>query len=287
MIWENLRCEEFPDAVRKAKGLCVVPVGCLERHGRHLPLGTDTICARETAIRAAELEPVVVFPTMFFGEKSGAGEFPGTVIFSVETRWQIFKETCCEIYRNGFDKILFLNGHGGNDSMLDFFARNMLQVEPRVRIFRCSTNANVKKLNGLTQAIQDERLTDEDRAMLQAFVDENRAVGHACILETAKAYYTHPHTVRLSGITEESGDNTHRFDEMTKMGISSPVAWAANFPNSYGASNQFTVNERIAEVVSEIYIADTAKQFKFLKEETISEAYLAEWQAKQKRHEFK
>ena len=86
MIWEYLREEEFKKAVEVSKGVCVVPVGCMEKHGQHLPIGTDSILATEIVHRAAEREPVCVFPTMHFGEKTGAGEFAGTVIFSSELR---------------------------------------------------------------------------------------------------------------------------------------------------------------------------------------------------------
>ena len=41
MLWENLREEEFYDAIEASGGVCVVPVGCLEKHGQHLPVGTD------------------------------------------------------------------------------------------------------------------------------------------------------------------------------------------------------------------------------------------------------
>ena len=41
MLWENLREEEFKDAIKKSGGLCILPVGCLEKHGQHLPVGTD------------------------------------------------------------------------------------------------------------------------------------------------------------------------------------------------------------------------------------------------------
>ena len=43
MRWEFLREEEFPAAIEKAGGLCVIPVGCLEMHGEHLPVGTDSL----------------------------------------------------------------------------------------------------------------------------------------------------------------------------------------------------------------------------------------------------
>ena len=49
MLWENLREEEFDDAIVRSGGLCIVPVGCLEKHGQHLPVGTDVIHITEIA----------------------------------------------------------------------------------------------------------------------------------------------------------------------------------------------------------------------------------------------
>lgn len=284
MLWENLRCEQFEDAVKQSKSVCVVPVGCLEKHGPHSPLGTDTIIATETCIRAAEREPVVVFPTMFFGEKSGAGEFPGTVIFSMETRWHIFRDTCNEIYRNGFKKILFVNGHGGNKSMLDLFARAMLSENPNVLVF--ITSAGGKTKDALEDLLLSDpqkypELTPEDRAALQDFYDKKKATGHACFSETARAYHFRPETVRLDGIADESGDNTHRFDAFAEYGINTHFRWMGNYPNSYSGANDYVLNERIAKAFTEYFIADTAKAFRFLKNETISDEYHAEWLKKQ------
>ena len=126
MLWENLREEEFKAAIKESGGVCIVPVGCLEKHGQHLPVGTDVIHITEIAKLATEKEPACVFPSMYFGEKTGAGEFLGTVIFSPELRLQILKETCNEIYRNGFNKILLYNGHGGNQAMISYFMRGLL-----------------------------------------------------------------------------------------------------------------------------------------------------------------
>ena len=108
MKWEYLREEEFENAIEKSKGLCVLPVGCMEKHGQHLPVGTDSILAEEIVNRAADREPVCVFPTIHFGEKTGAGEFKGTVMLSVELRQRLLAEVCGEICRNGFKKYLFL-----------------------------------------------------------------------------------------------------------------------------------------------------------------------------------
>ena len=46
MLWENLREEEFDDAIERSGGLCVVPIGCLEKHGEHLPVGSDYYIAK-------------------------------------------------------------------------------------------------------------------------------------------------------------------------------------------------------------------------------------------------
>lgn len=283
MLWENLRCEEFETAVKKANGVCVVPVGCLEKHGPHSPLGTDTIIAAETCIRAAEQEPVVVFPTMYFGEKSGAGEFPGTVIFSVETRWHIYKEICNEIYRNGFKKILFVNGHGGNKSMLDLFARGMMQENPNVMVFNASSGGvTASAIEALLQAPSEyPALTEEDLAALQDYLDQKKHGGHACFSETARAYHFRPETIRLDGIADENGDSTHRFDAFKQYGITTHFSWMGNYPNSYSASNDYVLNERIAKEFTKYYVDDMAKKFRFLKNETISDEYHAEWLAKQ------
>ena len=284
MLWENIISNDFPAAVEQSKGVCLVPIGCLEKHGAHSPLGTDTIIARNTCIDAAKLEPVVIFPTMYFGEKSGSGEFPGTVIFSLETRWHIFRETCNEIYRNGFKKILFVNGHGGNTGMLSLFSRAMLQENPNVMTFIAGTNCGLKK-DEVLQTIADDYsldyLTEEDRESLRDFVAQKKTSGHACILETAKAYYYEPQTVDVARISAENGDSIHRFDEFSKHKITSPFSWMADYPNSYSGSNDYTFNERIARAIAEFYPPKLVDSIRFLKNETISDTYHAEWLAKQ------
>ena len=188
MLWENLRSEQFEEAVKTAKGVCVVPIGCLEKHGPHSPLGTDTIIATETAVRAAALEPVVVFPTMFFGDKSGAGEFPGTVIFSLETRWHIFRETCNEIYRNGFRKILFLNAHGGNKDMLGAFTRARLQENPTVMYFVTDSGGAALAGENSRQAMVRElfeetgiKAAEEEFEFLESGKDRNFHYDYYCL----------------------------------------------------------------------------------------------------------
>lgn len=280
MLWENLREEEFDNAIKESKGLCILPVGCLEKHGQHLPVGTDVIHITEIAKRAAEIETAMVFPTMYFGEKTGAGEFKGTVIFSPELRLQILKETCNEIYRNGFDKILIYNGHGGNQTMISYFSRGVLYEKTPYSVFDYALGsdfATPKKL--LNEGYK--YLTTEDRKILQSYNDEKKRFGHADFIETGWVYGTRPETVRLDKVYDESYESTHRFDEFNKLRINTPFAWMANFPNSYEGDMHDGMNERIARAMVDYSVGKLCEVIKFLKTETISDEYKKEWIAKQ------
>ena len=285
MLWEDLREEEFKDAIKASNRICVVPVGCLEKHGQHMPVGTDVIHITEIAKRAAKIEPFCIFPSMYFGEKTGAGEFAGTVIFSPELRLQILKEICSEIYRNGFDKILIYDGHGGNSSMLDFFMRGLLYERTPYSVFSYSLGsdfATPKKI--LNQGYKF--LTTDDRKILQGYIEEKKHTGHADFVEMGWVYGVRPETVRLDKIYQESYESTHRFDEFSKRGIRSPFAWMANVPNSYEGDMHDGMNERIARAMVEYSTQRLVEVIKFLKTENISDEYKKEWLEKQNRHSF-
>ena len=280
MNWEYLREEEFENAIEKSKGLCVLPVGCMEKHGQHLPVGTDSILAEEIVHRAAEREPVCVFPTVHFGEKTGAGEFKGTVILSLELRQRLLSEICSEIYRNGFTKILIFNGHGGNQSMISDFARSSLYGDNGYLVFDYAPGSDFPTPNKLLSGNYGT-LTKEDREVLQSYIDAKKRYGHACFIETGWIYASHPELVRLDKIDAESGSSTHAFDEFTKRKINSPFAWMANYPNSYAGDMHEGMNERIAAAMMEYSVTKTAEVIRFLMEETISSDYLSEWLKKQ------
>ena len=63
LFWERLREEEFDDAIEKSGGLCVIHMGCLEKHGEHEPTGCDLYIARTVLEEVAKSEDFVIFPT--------------------------------------------------------------------------------------------------------------------------------------------------------------------------------------------------------------------------------
>lgn len=281
MLWEELRRDEFNDAVKQSGGVCAIPIGCVEAHGIHMALGCDVLHAYGHTKLAAEKEPVVVFPPIYFGEKSGAGEYPGTIIFPEILIHQILEQCCKEIHRNGFKKIIIVNGHGGNSSMLNNFARSVLQKRNGYNVFVVSENLGAcmpKKI--LEQIEKHPSLTEEDVAVLKSYVENVKFAGHGCFTETGWLYALRPDLVRLDLMDKLDGRSTNLFDEFSKLGIYTPFGWMGNYPNSLTADYHPGLNERIAGAMSDICVNQLAEVFKFLKEETISEEYYASWAAK-------
>src|SRR6201984_560553 len=124
--WEELTAGDFRQGVQQAKGTCLLPFGILEKHGPHLPLGTDLLNVRYASLQEVSQEYAVVFPEYYFGQIFEAKHEPGTVAYSMELELRLLQETTDEMARNGCKKIIIVNGHGGNEHLLPFFAQAQL-----------------------------------------------------------------------------------------------------------------------------------------------------------------
>ena len=122
MNWIEMTRAEIEKAVVTCRGVCVIPMGCLETHGDHLPVGTDCFQADAMVRRAAEIEPVVKFPVHYQTQIAEAKHMHGTVALAADLIWNLLEGTLDEIARNGFTKIVIVNGHGGNYAFLSYFA---------------------------------------------------------------------------------------------------------------------------------------------------------------------
>src|SRR5580692_1469917 len=121
--WEELTAPDFVAATHQAQGVCVLPFGIIEKHGPHLPLGTDLLDVRYAVLNAVKQEYAVVFPEYYFGQIFEARHQPGTVAYSLSTQLTLLQETVNEMARNGCKKVVIVNGHGGNEYLLPLFAQ--------------------------------------------------------------------------------------------------------------------------------------------------------------------
>lgn len=91
----------------------VVPVGSTEQHG-YLSVGVDAILAERVAVEAAEPLGVAVFPVLSYGITPYFRRYPGSVSLRLETYHRIVTDILDSLAGEGFTRILFVNGHGGN-----------------------------------------------------------------------------------------------------------------------------------------------------------------------------
>lgn len=95
----------------------VIPIAALEQHGHHLPVFTDSLLLGEVIRRARErLEDRVLFaPLMWLGNSDHHLDFAGTVSAPPRTYLDLLSGIAANFVQHGFHRIVFINGHGGND----------------------------------------------------------------------------------------------------------------------------------------------------------------------------
>ena len=102
----------------KSSDAVLIPVGSLENHGLHLPLGTDFLIPDEIARLLNEKSNLLIAPTVNYGATDDLCGFAGTVSIGTEGLIMLLKSICDQLYRYGFRHFLILNGHGGNTAAI-------------------------------------------------------------------------------------------------------------------------------------------------------------------------
>jgi creatinine amidohydrolase len=120
--WVNLKARDIR-ALREKDAIAIIPIGSIEQHGPHLPVQVDALLAGEVACRTARLivdhAPVVVLPTIWSGLAEHHMSLGGTLTLDLRTFLDLVRGIVRSVARNGFTRILLLNGHGGNMTALD------------------------------------------------------------------------------------------------------------------------------------------------------------------------
>ena len=117
MYLARMNYREVEEYLQKSDTI-VIPVGSLENHGLHMPLGTDSLIPDEIARLLDQRSDLLIAPTLNYGATDDLTGFPGTVSIGTEGLIALLRTICDQLYRHGFRHFIILNGHGGNTAAI-------------------------------------------------------------------------------------------------------------------------------------------------------------------------
>jgi creatinine amidohydrolase len=223
--WEELTAPDFVKALDRAKGVCLLPFGIIEKHGPSGPMGTDLINVRYATFQATKQEYAIVFPEYYFGQIFEAKHQPGTIAYSTHLQLELLQETTAEMARNGCKKVVIISGHGGNTNLIAFFAQTTLET-PKDYVVYAITNAPGQAAQ-LPAAAQPSK----------PGVD-----GHAGEVEIASVMASRPELAHPERAGTQSGADQKRLD--LPANVYTGIWWYARFPNHYQGDASGATAER-------------------------------------------
>lgn len=260
MNWENLTAEEFLEAKKVTKGVCIIPIGCLEKHGYQLPLGTDMFIAKNLAEQATKIEEALVVPIAPYGIISEAQHTQGCLSISSQLQYQILEELCDQLARNGYNKIIIINGHGGATQFLNYFAQSRLEKYHPYCVYIYNAHSRDKDLDDAFFALHGPM----------------RGAGHADVKETSEICYLHPETVHLDRI-DSSDEQTQPQERLNHLySVFTGIGWYADHPYHI-AGDPTGANAEKGKLLTDYYVNRLAKAIKSVKEDDVSLKLLEEF----------
>jgi creatinine amidohydrolase len=120
--WRKLRADQLREQARH-DAIVILPVASLEQHGPHLPVEVDSMLGETVAVRAARKvvvkgQQTVVLPVLWTGLSEHHMSFGGTITLDFPAFASMVEGVCRSVLRHGFQRIVLLNAHGGNENAL-------------------------------------------------------------------------------------------------------------------------------------------------------------------------
>jgi len=201
--WEELTWPEARAAAAVLNAV-IIPVGAIEQHGPHLPLGVDTQICEAAALAVSALTGVPVIPPLCYGVSGSHGDFAGTISLRPETMIRMVEDVIDSLYERGIRQFILLNGHIWNNGVLDVSAEKL-----RVR----HRDARVRALGYVTMYPGPE---------VDGHVRYGRALMHANFFETSVMLHLYPELVRMDRATSHVDVDSfwdYRMDQVSETGV--------------------------------------------------------------------
>lgn len=204
-FWARVGVDDFPKLRKASEGVAVLPLGSLESHGPHLPLGSDGLAVDEAMRRLAQKETVAILPTLYYSVVTGAPAGTGGVHIKQDVVFMLLENICDEAARNGFSKICLANGHGCYLGAI--FPIRILEAGKPYMIYNISPYAG--KFKEMAQ------------------MDGAEHYGHACSVETSMVMASGEGLVHLEKMKKKS----FPINSLPDIGVATvPVSWPMRYP---------------------------------------------------------
>jgi creatinine amidohydrolase len=224
--------------------VAILPVGSNEQHGPQNPLGTDYLIAKAMAEETARRTGVLCLQVIPFGVSSHHKQFWGTIYVSPKTFKNYVKETCLALNYYGIEKIVIVNGHGGNLDALAELAREMREKGIFISIFQWWPSA--------------------EKLFPDLFKPEERR--HASAEETSVNLALHPQIVNI----EKAVDEEPRKHVAQAEGVWLPLD-TADYTTSGVFGKSTTASVEKGKIVLEAVISDLVRHVNVLKKAKIED----------------
>jgi len=180
--WKDHTWFEISEKINKIKAV-ILPVGSCEQHSLHLPLGMDTYSSYTLSLEIAKRlnGDILVLPPIWYGISPHHMNFKGTITLAPNTLLSIVRDIAISLDKHGLQKLIIINGHGGNIPTLNLALR---EIRERTKL----DTVLINPWELISDVIKD--------------VLESEIWGHACEFETSIALVIIPDKVRREKITK-------------------------------------------------------------------------------------
>jgi creatinine amidohydrolase len=196
-------------------------------------------------------EYALVFPEYYFGQIFEAQHQPGTIAYSSKLQLQLLQETMDEMARNGCEKIVIANGHGGNNALLQYFIGIQLETQ-RDYVVYSYNSVTVTSTNDAPPAARPSA----------PGVDGHAGEGELAITMAARPELGHPERGN-----RESGANQRALQ--LPAGVSTAITWYSMYPNHYNGNASGATAVR-GQALVDIASAQLAQALRAIKADTVS-----------------
>lgn len=239
---------------RVASGAIVIlPVGALEQHGHHLPLGVDAILATAIAERVARRVDGIVAPTIAYGYKSqprtgGGDAFPGTTGLDAGTLVSLVRDVVRQFGRHGASRLAVIDGHYENELFLTE------AIDLAVRDLRAEGIAGLR----VVKLRYFEEVPEETIALLWPDGYPGMALEHAALMETSMMLHIAPETVDLTAAPADAPAAFPLYDTFPPDPGIVPPSGALSPPNRATAA----FGEHLVEVFVDLVAGSLERAFR-------------------------